>query len=81
MVKFALRIMKFYPTKAAAGAFLREGTTWLKKMLQRMHDGMARERYPLIGELSKNMVGADILALGDARRCRPSRLSRSFLKI
>ncbi len=42
MVQVALRIMRSTRTKAAAGAFpCREGTTWLRKILTRFHEGGA----------------------------------------
>jgi NADH:ubiquinone oxidoreductase subunit F (NADH-binding) len=40
MVKAALRIMRFYAHESCGWCIpCREGTTWLKKMLQRFHDG------------------------------------------
>src|ERR1700681_970687 len=68
MVKFALRIMKFYAHESCGWCIpCREGTTWLKKMLQRFHDGAGQKSdIPLIGELSKNMLGRTFCALGDA---------------
>src|SRR5882724_11516058 len=68
MVKFALRIMKFYAHESCGWCIpCREGTTWLKKMLQRMNDGGGQKSdIPLIGELSKNMLGRTFCALGDA---------------
>jgi len=68
MVKFALRIMKFYAHESCGWCIpCREGTTWLKKMLQRFDDGGGRkEDIPLIGEVAKNMFGRTFCALGDA---------------
>ena len=69
MVKFALRIMKFYAHESCGWCIpCREGTTWLKKMLERFHaGGWARKATSrLIGELSKNMLGRTFCALGDA---------------
>ncbi len=68
MVRFALRIMKFYAHESCGWCIpCREGTTWLKKMLQRFHDGGGQKSdIPLIGELSKNMLGRTFCALGDA---------------
>jgi NADH-quinone oxidoreductase subunit F len=68
MVRFALRIMKFYAHESCGWCIpCREGTTWLKKMLQRFDDGGGRkEDIPLIGEVSKNMLGRTFCALGDA---------------
>jgi NADH-quinone oxidoreductase subunit F len=68
MVKFALRIMKFYAHESCGWCIpCREGTTWLKKLLQRFHDGMGvKSDIPIINELSKNMLGRTFCALGDA---------------
>jgi len=68
MVKFALRIMRFYQHESCGWCIpCREGTTWLRKILQRFADGHGRrEDVALIGELSKNMLGRTFCALGDA---------------
>jgi NADH-quinone oxidoreductase subunit F len=68
MVKFALRIMRFYAHESCGWCIpCREGTVWLRKILQRFVDGGGRkEDVPLLGELSKNMLGRTFCALGDA---------------
>ena len=68
MVKFALRIMRFYAHESCGWCIpCREGTTWLRKILQRFDDGGGRhEDVALLGELSKNMLGRTFCALGDA---------------
>ena len=68
MVKVALRIMRFYQHESCGWCIpCREGTTWLRKILQRFADGHGRrEDISLIGELSKNMLGRTFCALGDA---------------
>src|SRR6516164_5851016 len=68
MVKFALRIMKFYAHESCGWCIpCREGTTWLRKILQRFDDGGGKQSdIPLLGELSKNMLGRTFCALGDA---------------
>ncbi len=68
MVKFALRIMRFYAHESCGWCIpCREGTTWLRKILQRYADGHGRkEDIDLLGELSKNMLGRTFCALGDA---------------
>jgi NADH-quinone oxidoreductase subunit F len=68
MVKAALRIMKFYAHESCGWCIpCREGTAWLKKLLQRFHDGMGtRSDIILIGDLSKNMLGRTFCPLGDA---------------
>src|SRR5215469_6360429 len=68
MVKAMLRIMRFYAHESCGWCIpCREGTTWLRKLLQRMHDGMGQASdIPLIGELAKNMLGRTFCPLGDA---------------
>jgi NADH-quinone oxidoreductase subunit F len=68
MVKVALRIMRFYAHESCGWCIpCREGTTWLRKILQRLEDGGGRhEDITLLGELSKNMLGRTFCALGDA---------------
>jgi NADH-quinone oxidoreductase subunit F len=68
MVKFALRIMRFYAHESCGWCIpCREGTTWLRKILQRFHDGAGQKSdIVLIGELSQNMLGRTFCALGDA---------------
>jgi len=68
MVDFARRIMKFYAHESCGWCIpCREGTTWLRKMLDRFHDGGGRsEDISLIGELSQNMLGRTFCPLGDA---------------
>src|SRR5580704_17646651 len=68
MVDLARRIMHFYAHESCGWCIpCREGTTWLRKMLDRFHDGGGRaEDIPLIDELSKNMLGRTFCPLGDA---------------
>jgi NADH-quinone oxidoreductase subunit F len=68
MVKFALRIMRFYAHESCGWCIpCREGTTWLKKILERFNAGHGRhEDIALLGEVSKNMLGRTFCALGDA---------------
>jgi len=68
MVDVARRIMHFYAHESCGWCIpCREGTAWLRKMLDRFHDGAGRpEDIPLIGELSQNMLGRTFCALGDA---------------
>jgi NADH-quinone oxidoreductase subunit F len=68
MVKFALRIMRFYAHESCGWCIpCREGTTWLKKILERFNAGHGRqEDIGLLGDLSKNMLGRTFCALGDA---------------
>lgn len=68
MVDVARRIMHFYAHESCGWCIpCREGTTWLRKMLDRFHDGGGRaEDIPLIDELAKNMLGRTFCPLGDA---------------
>ena len=68
MVDMARRIMHFYAHESCGWCIpCREGTTWLRKMLDRFHAGLGRpEDIDLIGDLSKNMLGRTFCPLGDA---------------
>ena len=68
MVKAMLRIMRFYAHESCGWCIpCREGTTWLRKVLERMHAGMGqRSDIPLLSELAKNMLGRTFCPLGDA---------------
>jgi NADH-quinone oxidoreductase subunit F len=68
MVKAAMRIMRFYAHESCGWCIpCREGTLWLKKILTRLHDGGGvASDIPLIGELSKSMLGRTFCPLGDA---------------
>ena len=59
MVKAALRIMRFYAHESCGWCIpCREGTAWLRKLLQRFHDGLGQASdIGLIGDLAKNMLG------------------------
>jgi NADH-quinone oxidoreductase subunit F len=68
MVDFARRIIKFYQHESCGWCIpCREGTMWLKKLLERFHDGGGRpEDIPLVDELARNMLGRTFCPLGDA---------------
>ncbi len=68
MVDVARRIMHFYAHESCGWCIpCREGTAWLRKMLDRFHEGGGRaEDIPLIDELAKNMLGRTFCPLGDA---------------
>ena len=68
MVDMARRIMHFYAHESCGWCIpCREGTAWLRKMLDRFHAGFGRpEDINLIGDLSKNMLGRTFCPLGDA---------------
>ena len=68
MVKAMLRIMRFYAHESCGWCIpCREGTTWLRKLLARFHDGLGRASdIPLMSDLAKNMLGRTFCPLGDA---------------
>ena len=68
MVKAMLRIMQFYAHESCGWCIpCREGTTWLRKVLTRMHDGGGvRSDIDIMYDVAKNMLGRTFCALGDA---------------
>jgi NADH-quinone oxidoreductase subunit F len=68
MVDMARRIMHFYAHESCGWCIpCREGTTWLRKMLERFHAGLGRpEDIDIVGDLAKNMLGRTFCPLGDA---------------
>lgn len=68
MVEVAKRIMHFYAHESCGWCVpCREGTMWLKKLLDRFHGGLGRrEDIALVGEVSKNILGRSFCPLGDA---------------
>jgi NADH-quinone oxidoreductase subunit F len=68
MVDMARRIMHFYAHESCGWCIpCREGTTWLRKILDRFHTGLGRaEDIDIIADLAKNMLGRTFCPLGDA---------------
>jgi NADH-quinone oxidoreductase subunit F len=68
MVDMARRIMHFYAHESCGWCIpCREGTTWLRKMLERLHAGYGRPQdIDMLSELSKNILGRSFCPLGDA---------------
>jgi len=68
MVKFALRIMKFYQHESCGWCIpCREGTDWLKKTLTRFHNGGGlRKDIDNIKYLAQGILGRSFCPLGDA---------------
>jgi NADH-quinone oxidoreductase subunit F len=68
IVKFALRVMKFYKHESCGWCVpCREGTNWLQLALGRFHDGLGRKTdIDLIREVSENILGRTFCPLGDA---------------
>jgi NADH-quinone oxidoreductase subunit F len=68
MVEVAQRIMHFYAHESCGWCIpCREGTTWLRKMLDRFHAGGGRpDDIPQLRVLAQNMLGKTFCPLGDA---------------
>jgi len=68
MVDMARRIMQFYAHESCGWCIpCREGTAWLRKILERFHKGLGREEdIDIIADLAKNMLGRTFCPLGDA---------------
>jgi NADH-quinone oxidoreductase subunit F len=68
MVEVAQRIMHFYAHESCGWCIpCREGTAWLRKMLDRFHDGGGRQDdIKMLKVLSENMLGKTFCPLGDA---------------
>ena len=68
MVDMARRIMHFYAHESCGWCIpCREGTIWLRKILERFHAGLGREEdIDIIADLAKNMLGRTFCPLGDA---------------
>ena len=68
MVKVALRIMKFYAHESCGWCIpCREGTSWLKMLLERFHRGGGlREDVDTALDVSYNILGKTLCPLGDA---------------
>src|SRR5437763_14596765 len=68
MVEAALRHMRFYQTESCGWCIpCREGTNWLRKILERFHAGQGtRNDINLIRDISKNILRRALCPLGDA---------------
>ena len=68
MVDVARRIMHFYAHESCGWCIpCREGTSWIKLMLDRFHEGGGRPQdISIIGEAAANMFGRTFCPLGDA---------------
>jgi NADH-quinone oxidoreductase subunit F len=82
MVKFALRIMKFYQHESCGWCIpCREGTDWLKKTLTRFHHGGGvKKDIDNIQYLSENMLGRTFCPLGDAAAMPTISIVKKFRK-
>lgn len=68
LVNYALRVIRFYQHESCGWCIpCREGTTWIKKILERLDRGEGSMKdVDLVGELAKNMFGRTFCPLGDA---------------
>jgi NADH-quinone oxidoreductase subunit F len=68
MVKAALRIMKFYAHESCGWCIpCREGTAWLKSLLERFHSGGGMPEDPDTAlDVAYNILGKTLCPLGDA---------------
>jgi NADH-quinone oxidoreductase subunit F len=82
MVKFALRIMKFYKHESCGWCIpCREGTDWLEKTLTRFHTGGGiKKDIDNIQYLSENMLGRTFCPLGDAAALPTISIVKKFRK-
>jgi NADH-quinone oxidoreductase subunit F len=82
MVKFALRIMKFYQHESCGWCIpCREGTDWLVKTLSRLHSGGGiKKDIDNIQYLSENMLGRTFCPLGDAAALPTISIVKKFRK-
>src|SRR5260370_38958508 len=68
MVDMARRIMHFYAHESCGWCIpCREGTSWLRKILERFHAGLGRaEDIDMMADLARKMLGRTFCPLGDA---------------
>jgi NADH-quinone oxidoreductase subunit F len=68
LIRVLLRITKFYWHESCGQCTpCREGTGWMKKILERMYNGSGRvEDLDLLVRVANNIEGNTICALGDA---------------
>ena len=68
IVSLATRVMRFYQHESCGWCVpCREGTTWLRKLLERFHAGNGTlADIDLMGDLARNMLGRTFCPLGDA---------------
>jgi len=68
MVRVLLRIARFYAHESCGQCTpCREGTTWLRKILQRVYEGQSHPKdLDSLMDIAFNMMGTTICALSDA---------------
>jgi NADH-quinone oxidoreductase subunit F len=80
MVRFAWRVMKFYAHESCGWCIpCREGTTWIRKVLERLDQGAGSERdIDLVDQLAQSMFGRTFCPLGDAAAMPIMSIVRKF---
>ena len=80
VVKAVTRWLEFYKHESCGKCTpCREGTKWLEQIMQRMEDGEAHEEeIPMLEEISRQIEGHTICALGDAAAWPVQGLIRRF---
>ena len=80
MVRFLARIMKFYAHESCGWCIpCREGTTWLKKILSRLDEGIGTSAdIDTVDQLAVNMFGRTFCPLGDAAAMPTMAIVRKF---
>jgi NADH-quinone oxidoreductase subunit F len=80
MVKLLSRIMKFYAHESCGWCIpCREGTSWLKKILMRLDDGIGSVNdIDTVDQLAVNMFGHTFCPLGDAAAMPTMAIVRKF---
>ncbi|QOY85261.1 NADH-quinone oxidoreductase subunit NuoF [Paludibaculum fermentans] len=68
IVKVLARLMAFYAHESCGWCIpCREGTTWLKKIMARLDEGVGTKRdIDMVDQLAQGMMGRTFCALGDA---------------
>lgn len=80
MVKFLYRTMKFYAHESCGWCIpCREGTAWLKKILERVDAGVGvTQDLDMVDQLAQGMLGKTFCALGDAAAMPTMSIIRKF---
>ncbi len=80
MVKVALRVMRFYAHESCGWCIpCREGTAWLKALLERFHGGAGLPEDPDTAlDVSYNILGKTLCPLGDAAALPMISIAKKF---
>lgn len=80
MVKIAHRAMKFFEHESCGKCTpCREGTEWMRKILERIEKGWGRsEDISLLADIANNISGKSFCALGDGAACVMNSILKHF---